>query len=82
MEAELSLEYPTPEFAKSIMKAIEPDNKLADRALRIEAKVRGRILIVNIEGCKRIETLEATVQDIFRCIRAAENSLEKATSGG
>jgi tRNA threonylcarbamoyladenosine modification (KEOPS) complex Pcc1 subunit len=82
METELSLEYPTPEFAKSIMKAIEPDNKLADRALRIEAKVRGRILIVNIEGCKRIETLEATVQDIFRCIRAAENSLAKATSDG
>jgi len=82
MEAELSLEYPTSEFAKSIMKAIEPDNKLADRALRIEAKVRGRILIVNIEGCKRIETLEATVQDIFRCIRAAENSLAKATSDG
>jgi tRNA threonylcarbamoyladenosine modification (KEOPS) complex Pcc1 subunit len=80
LEAELSLEYPTPAFAKSIMKALEPDNKLSTREMRISATVRGKRLNVRIDGCKRIETLEATVQDVFRCIRAAEESLAKALS--
>jgi len=80
MEAELSLEYPTPEFADSIMKALEPDNKLATQEMRISTSVRGKRLKVHIDCCKRIETLEATVQDVFRCIRAAEESLAKASS--
>ncbi len=74
------MEYPTVEFAKSMMKAIAPDNKLKDRDMRISARVRGRRLTVNIEGCNRIETMEATVQDIFRCLRAAEESLAKTSS--
>jgi tRNA threonylcarbamoyladenosine modification (KEOPS) complex Pcc1 subunit len=80
LEAELSLEYPTPEFAQSIMKALEPDNTLTTREMRISTSVHGKRLNVRIDGCKRIETLEATVQDVFRCIRAAEESLSKATS--
>jgi tRNA threonylcarbamoyladenosine modification (KEOPS) complex Pcc1 subunit len=80
LEAEISLEYPTPAFAKSIMKAIEPDNKLTKPEMRIFANARGKRLNIRIDGCKRIETLEATVQDVFRCIRAAEESLPKASS--
>ena len=80
MEAELSLEYPTPEFAESMKKALEPDNKVTTREMRIFARVRGKGLSVHIDGCRRIETLEATVQDVFRCIRAAEESLAKASS--
>jgi len=30
---------------------------------------------VLVENCARIETMQATVQDIFRCLRAAESSL-------
>jgi tRNA threonylcarbamoyladenosine modification (KEOPS) complex Pcc1 subunit len=80
LEAEISLEYPTPAFAKSIMKAIEPDNKLTKPEMRISANARGKRLNIRIDGCKRFETLEATVQDVFRCIRAAEESLAKASS--
>lgn len=80
LEAKISMEYATSEFARSMMKAIAPDNKLKDREMRISARVRGRRLTVNIEGCNRIETMEATVQDIFRCIRAAEESLAKTSS--
>lgn len=79
MDAELSLEYPTPEFAGSIMKAISPDNKLTGIEMKISAEVHGRRLRITITGCTRIETLEATVQDVFRCIRAAEESLEKTS---
>ena len=80
MEAKISIEYGTAELARSMMKAIAPDNKLKDGEMRISARVRGRRLSVSIEGCNRIETMEATVQDIFRCIRAAEESLAKTSS--
>ena len=80
MEAELSFEYSTPEFAESIMKALEPDNRLANHEMRIATILRGRRINIRIDGCKKIETLEATVQDVFRCIRAAEESLAKASS--
>jgi tRNA threonylcarbamoyladenosine modification (KEOPS) complex Pcc1 subunit len=80
LEAELSIEYPTPEFAESIKKALEPDNKLSRHEMRISTSVRGKRLNVRIDRCKKIETLEATVQDVFRCIRAAEESLAKVSS--
>ena len=80
LEAEISLLYPSSLFAKSVMNALSPDNKLAAGGMQISARVRGRKLKVLIKGCKRIETLQATVQDVFRCIRAAESSLSKVAS--
>jgi len=67
-------------MAESVMKALAPDNKLAGYGMQIRATVKGRRLNVVIKGCERVETLEATVQDIFRCIRAAESSLSKTSS--
>jgi hypothetical protein len=45
--------------------------------MQLHANVRGKTLKVTVKRCERIETLQATVQDIFRCIRAAESSLMK-----
>jgi hypothetical protein len=67
-------------MAKSVMQALAPDNKLAGNGMQIRATAKGRRLNVVIKGCERVETLEATVQDIFRCIRAAESSLSKTSS--
>jgi len=67
-------------MAQSVMQALAPDNKLAGYGMQIRATVKGRRLKVVIKGCERVETLEATVQDIFRCIRAAESSLSKTSS--
>jgi hypothetical protein len=67
-------------MAQSVMQALAPDNKLAGSGMQIRATVKGRRLNVVIKGCERVETLEATVQDIFRCIRAAESSLSKTSS--
>ena len=75
MEAEFSLEYSSPKLARSIMQALAPDNQIAERGIRVTASVKGRRLNVAIKGCERVETLQATVEDIFRCIRAAESSL-------
>jgi tRNA threonylcarbamoyladenosine modification (KEOPS) complex Pcc1 subunit len=80
LEAEISLEYPTLQFARSIMKALSPDNKLTGHEMRVLARVRGRRLNIAIKDCERIETLQSTVQDVFRCIHAAESSLSKTVS--
>jgi len=75
LEAEISLRYPSAVFAKSVMKGILPDNKLPGRRMQVYASVSGKTLKVRVRHCERVETLQATVQDIFRCIRAAESSL-------
>lgn len=80
LEAEISLLYSSSLVAKSVMNALSPDNKLTDSGMKVSAHVRGRTLKVRIMDCKRIETLQATVQDIFRCIRAAESSLSLLAS--
>jgi hypothetical protein len=77
MEAEIKLEYRSKLFAESVRNALTPDNKLTGNGLRIAARSRGRTASIIIKDCDRIETLQATVQDIFRCLRAAESSLSR-----
>jgi hypothetical protein len=74
LEAEILLKYESSRLAKSVMNALAPDNKSAG-GVRIRAKTRGSQLKVLVSGCERVETLQATIQDIFRCVRAAESSL-------
>jgi len=80
LEAEFSIEYASAKIAKSIMEALSPDNVTKDQGMQIKASVEGRRLNVLIKGCERVETLEATVQDVFRCMRAAETSLSEAST--
>jgi tRNA threonylcarbamoyladenosine modification (KEOPS) complex Pcc1 subunit len=80
MEAEFSIEYASPKIAKSIMQALSPDNITKDKGMQIKASVERNRLNVLIKGCDRVETLEATVQDVFRCMRAAETSLSETAS--
>jgi len=77
LETEITLKYPSTRFAKSVMQALTPDNTVKGDGMRITATTRGRTLKVAVKNCERIETLRLTVQDIFRCIRAAESSLGK-----
>lgn len=77
MDAEISIQYSSARFARSVMQSLEPDNKLSSGRTKITARVHGKVLNVAIKNCERIETLQATIQDIFRCIRAAESSLGK-----
>jgi tRNA threonylcarbamoyladenosine modification (KEOPS) complex Pcc1 subunit len=74
---EIRIRYPSSSFAKSVRDALSPDDRLASGTVSISSGVRGRTLCVQVSGADRIETLQATVQDIFRCIHAAETSLMK-----
>jgi tRNA threonylcarbamoyladenosine modification (KEOPS) complex Pcc1 subunit len=79
-DAEISIKYPSSKFANSVMKALTPDNLMASRGMRIVSNTKGSILRVRVEKCERMESLQATIQDVFRCLHAAESSLAKIAS--
>jgi len=75
MEAEISLVYASSRIAKGVVNALTPDNKMPRGGIRVTTRLHRRTLKVLVENCVRIETMQATVQDIFRCLRAAESCL-------
>ena len=74
LEADIYLKYNSTKLAKTVTSAIVPDNKPVDGKVRISTSLDGSRLRVHIGGCSRFETLQATIQDLFRCIHAAEGS--------
>ena len=80
--AEILLEYPSVQVARSILDALDPDNRAGkDKNNQIIARLRGRKLQVQITKCPRIETMQASLQDILRCVKAAEQSIAMLDSG-
>jgi len=76
MTAEMSLDYPSLLLARTVKDALGPDNRMVDsQGMQITANLRGRTLKIAIIRCPRIETLQVTLHDIFRCIRAAEETI-------
>jgi tRNA threonylcarbamoyladenosine modification (KEOPS) complex Pcc1 subunit len=76
-QTEIRIRYPSSSFARSVKNALSPDDKVTGGAVRISSNTKGKILCVRVAGADRVETLQATLQDIFRCIHAAETSLVK-----
>jgi tRNA threonylcarbamoyladenosine modification (KEOPS) complex Pcc1 subunit len=74
-EAEIRIRYPTKALAKSVKNALSPDDKASSGKMSVSTDAKGRILLVHVNGCERIETLQSTIQDIFRCLHASESSL-------
>jgi hypothetical protein len=77
MDAEIKLKYPSVLFADSVKRALSPDNKLVNEGMRIDARTHGQVVRITIGDCSRVETLQATVQDVFRCLHVAESSLSR-----
>ncbi|HMK84095.1 MAG TPA: KEOPS complex subunit Pcc1 [Candidatus Bathyarchaeia archaeon] len=76
MTAKLSLDYTSLSLAQTVKDALGPDNPIAERqGMRITVHLRGRSLKIAIYRCPRVETLQATLHDIFRCVRAAEETI-------
>jgi len=76
-EAEITIRYTSHAFANSVVKALSPDNIMPNGKIRIVSRAAGPVLHVRVERCKRIESLQATIQDVFRCLHAAESSLAR-----
>ena len=78
-EAEISIRYPSHAFADSVVKALSPDNIMPGGEIRIITRANGSVLHIRVERCKRVESFQATMQDVFRCLHAAESSLARIT---
>jgi tRNA threonylcarbamoyladenosine modification (KEOPS) complex Pcc1 subunit len=76
-KAEIRIRYSSSSIARSIKDALSPDDRATTGTVRVLTTVRGRTLFVLIADTDRVETLQATIQDIFRCVHAAETSLTK-----
>jgi tRNA threonylcarbamoyladenosine modification (KEOPS) complex Pcc1 subunit len=76
-EAEIRLRYASSSFARAVKSALSPDDTVPNSKMTVSTNVRGRILTVQVKECEKIETMQQTVQDIFRCIQATETSLKK-----
>jgi len=74
-ESEIRIRYTSVHLARSVKDALSPDDRTTSGTLKVVSTVRGRSLLIVVKGANRIETLQATVQDVFRCINAAETSL-------
>ena len=79
-QAEIRIRYPSTSLAESVKSALSPDDKAAHGTAKVSSNVRGKTLSVRVRGVDRFETLQATLQDIFRCIHAAESSIMKLGS--
>jgi tRNA threonylcarbamoyladenosine modification (KEOPS) complex Pcc1 subunit len=76
-QAEIRIRYSSSSIAESVRNALSPDDKAGDGAVKVSSNVRGRTLRVRVTNADRFETLQATLQDMFRCIHAAETSLAR-----
>jgi len=76
-EAEIRIHYKTSSFARAVSNALSPDDKVPNSQMVVSTNAHGQILSVQVKGCEKIETMQLTVQDIFRCIQATEASLKK-----
>jgi len=57
------------------MIGLNPDNQLSRTDVRILTYVRGKKLRITISRCSTIETMRSTIEDIFRCAKAARESM-------
>jgi transcription factor Pcc1 len=76
-EAEIRIRYESSSFARAVRNALSPDDKVPNSQMIVSTNANGQILSVQVKGCEKIETMQLTVQDIFRCIQATETSLKK-----
>ncbi|HXX72589.1 MAG TPA: KEOPS complex subunit Pcc1 [Candidatus Acidoferrales bacterium] len=76
-QAELKIRYSKKLMAESVRNALSPDDKASTGTMRVSSRVTGKTLTVQVHGVDRFESLQATIHDIFRCIHAAEASLQK-----
>ncbi|MDQ1280144.1 MAG: phosphoserine phosphatase [Thermoproteota archaeon] len=74
--AEIVFNYDDENEAEAIVKAVEPDNKSSPPGLIVKTTRKRRSVYTRVFSTKGVETLLATLDDLFSCIKVAENVLE------
>ena len=75
IKAEFYFNYSSGKKAKSIVRAITPDNLTTPFGLIIKARRNVRRVAVKIVTIRKVETLLSTINDLLSCIQAAESVL-------
>ena len=79
IRAKLTVAVQNHEVARSMMKAVEPDNQLAH--LNIVGNVECRSLTFGLEFDGRVETFISTLDDMLRCLQAGMETLDAIKKG-
>jgi hypothetical protein len=60
------------------MIALNPDNQFSKGQMQVKTGVKGKRLHITISRCPSLETMRSTLEDIFRCAKAAQESMSLA----
>jgi len=75
-EAKITLVYDDEREAKSISRAVSPDNVGAPKELFIKTEVADNSVITTIKySGERVETLLSTIDDLLSCVSTAEKTI-------
>jgi len=78
LTAKIVLEYSSASVANSIMDALSPDNRFSKGQMQVITDVNRKKLNITISRCPTLETMQSTLEDIFRCAKAAQESMTLA----
>ncbi|NIP67106.1 hypothetical protein GWN63_03480 [Candidatus Bathyarchaeota archaeon] len=78
MEAEITLSYQTEREARSVARAVSPDNLEAPAGLSIKTVREGKRVITHLQCNLSLGTLIATLDDFLSCVSVAERALSAA----
>jgi|YelNatPaOPRAMG01_1025707.scaffolds.fasta_scaffold01774_1 tRNA threonylcarbamoyladenosine modification (KEOPS) complex Pcc1 subunit len=77
MKGEIKIFYKNEKYAEAVAKAIQPDNFSAPSNIKVKT-INAKNIVVSKVRCKgKIESFIETIDDLLRCIQAAENTLKK-----
>ena len=76
IELELRISNPDHKLITAIYEALNPDNIESPEGFKILLNRRGKMLIVDIESNRRIETLISTADEILENIQSVVDTLE------
>jgi hypothetical protein len=60
------------------MIGLNPDNQFSKAQMRVKTDVEGKRLHIMISRCPSLETMRSTLEDVFRCAKAAQDSMSLA----
>ncbi|MEM2843559.1 MAG: KEOPS complex subunit Pcc1 [Candidatus Bathyarchaeia archaeon] len=77
MKAEIKIFYKNKKYAKAVAKAIQPDNLSAPPEIKVKTINKENMVFSNVKCKTKIESFIETIDDLLRCIQAAESALKK-----
>jgi hypothetical protein len=76
LQATITLEYSDIKTAKTIAKAVSPDNLKTPEGLKVSTANKDCKVITNIDCNGKLTTFTATIDDLLFCAITAEKTLQ------